>query len=47
MDGALANGLEVGVYLFSQAISVEEAVEEAEFVIECLEGYDVTMPVRV
>lgn len=45
MDNALANGLEVGVYMFSQAISVEEAVEEAEFVIERLEGYDVTMPV--
>ena len=45
MEGAAANGLQLGVYMFSQAISVEEAVEEAEFVLERLEGYDVQMPV--
>lgn len=45
MEGAAAAGLDVGVYMFSQAISVEEAAEEAEFVIERLEGYELTMPV--
>ena len=45
IKGALANGLDVGVYMFSQAISVEEAVQEAEFVIERLKGYNVTLPV--
>lgn len=45
MTGALANGLDVGVYFFSQAINVQEAIEEAEFVLERLEGYDVRMPV--
>jgi len=45
MEGAAANGIATGVYLFSQAISVEEAIEEAEFVIERLEGYELTMPV--
>lgn len=38
-------GLEVGVYFFSQAVSVEEAVEEAQFVISNLVPYRITYPV--
>lgn len=45
MEGAAANGLKLGVYMFSQSISVEEAIEEAQFVIERLKEYDVDMPV--
>ena len=37
--GALENGIQVGVYLFSQAITVEECIEEADFVTELLEKY--------
>ena len=35
----------MGVYFFSQAITEEEAVEEAEYVIGLLEGYEINMPV--
>jgi len=45
IKGALDAGLEVGVYFFSQAITVEEALEEAEFVLTRLEGYHITYPV--
>ena len=45
MEGAIANGLDVGVYFFSQAISVEEAVEEAQICIDYLRGYDLDYPV--
>lgn len=45
MKGALAAGLDVGVYYYSQAVTVEEALEEARTVIDSLEGYDVTYPV--
>lgn len=45
MEGALAAGLDVGVYYYSQAVTVEEALEEAQAVIENLEGYDITYPV--
>lgn len=45
IKGALKEGLDVGVYFFSQAISAAEAVEEAEFVLENLEPYDITGPV--
>lgn len=38
-------GLQVGAYIFSQAITVEEALEEAEFLLEILEGKNITGPV--
>ena len=43
--GALDAGLDVGVYFFSQAITVEEAAEEAAFVLERIKHYEITMPV--
>ena len=45
IQGALAAGLDVGVYFFSQAITVEEAIEEAELVLDAIKGYNVTFPV--
>ena len=45
MKGASEAGLKIGVYFFSQAISASEAVEEAEFVLEHLKGYDLDGPV--
>ena len=44
-EGAKAAGLDVGAYFFSQAISTEEAVEEAEYVLEKTQGWELTMPV--
>ena len=43
--GALDAGLKVGVYFFSQAVSVWEAEEEAAFVLDAIRGYNVTFPV--
>ena len=45
IEGAQAAGLDCGVYFFSQAITREEAVEEAKFVLEALKGYTLTYPV--
>lgn len=45
IEGALDNGIEVGIYFYTQALDEEEAVEEAEFVLELIEGYDITYPV--
>jgi len=45
IEGALDNGIAVGSYFFSQATTPEEAVEEAEFVLELIEPYDVTFPI--
>lgn len=38
-------GLEIGVYFFSQAISADEAVEEANMVLENIKDYIITYPV--
>lgn len=38
-------GLDIGVYFYSQALTVEEAVEEANVVIQSLEGYTLQYPV--
>ncbi len=45
MQGALDAGLDVGVYFFSQAITPGEAVEEAEFVLEHVRGYEIDGPI--
>lgn len=45
MAGANSAGIAAGVYFFTQAVTVEEAKEEADFVIEHLAGYDVSCPV--
>ena len=45
IQGAMDAGIETGVYFFAQAITVEEAIEEADFVIQCLQGLDINGPV--
>ena len=45
MSGAAQQGIDTGVYFFSQAISPEEAVEEAEFLLECIKDYDIALPI--
>lgn len=45
ITGATDAGLKVGVYFFSQAINQQEAVEEANFVLEHISGYDVELVV--
>lgn len=43
--GAITNGIKVGVYFFSQAITEEEAVEEARFVLEKVAPYKLNCPI--
>lgn len=45
LEGARAQGLDVGVYFFAQAVNEEEAVEEAEFVLQYLDGCELQLPV--
>lgn len=44
-EGARKAGLDIGVYFYSQAISVEEAVEEAKFVLEQLGDRKLEYPI--
>lgn len=45
LQGALDAGLEVGVYFFSQAVTPEEAEEEADYVLEALGDQALSFPV--
>ena len=42
---AQANGIEIGVYFFSQAINEAEAVEEAQYCMDVLQNYSITYPI--
>lgn len=45
VQGAQAAGIKVGVYFFAQAITVEEALEEAQFVLEQVSSYQLEYPI--
>ena len=44
-SGAKDNNIQIGVYFFSQAVSVAEAEEEARFVLDKLQGRELDLPV--
>lgn len=45
IQGAISAGFDVGVYVFSQAINEKEASEEADFVLDLIKDYKITLPV--
>ncbi len=40
-------GLEIGLYFYSQAVTTDEAIEEANTVLEGIGDYDVTYPIAI
>ncbi|MEG0375041.1 MAG: glycoside hydrolase family 25 protein [Raoultibacter sp.] len=45
LEGAVAAGIPVGVYFFSQSINAAEAIEEADFVLANLQGAALQYPI--
>ncbi|GFI16863.1 MAG: glycoside hydrolase [Lachnospiraceae bacterium] len=45
IKGALDNDIAVGIYFYTQAVTEKEAEEEAEFVLDLIEDYDISYPV--
>ena len=45
IEGAMAQGIQTGVYIFAQAVNIAEAIEEADFVIERLRNVKINGPV--
>ncbi len=45
IEGATENDVNVGIYFYTQAMTEEEAQEEAEFVLELIEPYQVDYPI--
>ena len=47
IKGAIAEGLKVGVYFFTQAVNEVEAVEEASMVISLIRDYELDYPIFI
>ena len=47
VEGATAAGIDVGVYFFTQAVNPAEAREEAEYVLNEIDGYNITYPIAI
>ncbi|MCR5595947.1 MAG: glycoside hydrolase family 25 protein [Lachnospiraceae bacterium] len=47
IEGALDNDIKAGVYFLTQATSEAEAKEEAEYVLDRIEPYDISCPVVI
>ena len=45
IEGAKAAGIDVGVYFYSQAVNEDEAVEEAEYLLQLIDGIELEYPV--
>ncbi len=46
-EGALANGIDIGVYFYSQAVDEVEAREEVQMMLDVIEPYKITYPVVI
>ena len=47
VEGSTGAGLKTGVYFFTEALNYDEGVEEAQFVLENIKGYNITEPIVV
>lgn len=47
MQEAIDAGLKVGVYFFTEAITTDEAIAEAQYVANAISSYNITMPVAI
>lgn len=47
VEGAIAAGIPVGLYFFTQATTEVEAVEEASMVLSLCKNYDITYPIFI
>jgi GH25 family lysozyme M1 (1,4-beta-N-acetylmuramidase) len=45
LKGAIAAGIDVGVYFFSTAINTTEAKQEAAYVMSLISGYNINLPI--
>ncbi len=47
IEGAKANGIKVGAYIYSQAITVAEGQEEARYLMNLVSGYTMDLPLVI
>ncbi len=47
IENCLANNMSVGVYFYDQSISEQEAIEQANWVLDKIKSYNVTLPIYI
>lgn len=47
IEGALAAGIECGAYIYSTAINEVEGAQEANFLLDAVKGYNITLPLVI
>lgn len=47
IENCIANGLQVGIYFYDQSINVAEAKEQAEWVINMIKPYTISLPIYI
>lgn len=47
LENATKSGIKAGVYFFTQAVNEQEAIEEADFVIDIIKDYNIQYPVAL
>lgn len=47
IENCLANNMSVGVYFYDQSISEQEAIEQANWVLDKIKPYNITLPIYI
>lgn len=47
IDNCLANGMNVGIYFYDQSINEAEAIEQADWTINRIKDYNITLPIYI
>ena len=47
INNCIANNMNIGIYFYDQSVNELEAVEQANWVVEKIKGYNITLPVYI
>ena len=47
IDNCVANGMNIGIYFYDQSINEKEAIEQANWVVNRLKGYNINLPIYI
>ena len=47
INNCIANNMNIGIYFYDQSINELEAVEQANWVVEKIKGYNITLPIYI
>ena len=47
IDNCVDNGMNIGIYFYDQSINEKEAIEQADWVVNRLKGYNINLPIFI